>query len=319
MNQWPAPHDQGAAPHPPATYGSPFPATTPLPIGGWPPPPPPRRGPSPVAFWLVLVAVVGLTVLGLRALPEVTPPQATPNPSTTSTGSPTPARTPSPSRTTQPDEDDLTNNKLYGMKLSGNCPKISTPSSKKAYQAQVGSLLKCLETLYRPMVELGEGEYSPVKHKFFGTKTDTPCGGDTRGYAFYCESNQTVYFSERVYSDAGYARLSAADAVVHEYSHHVQYMMGILDASRDLDEDHEVITRRIELQVFCMTYYTFKALPSFALTGSDQSFFLEVWSHTSDPEGHGSVKAQKYWGPRGLNGDNLGACNTWTATKSQVR
>ena len=58
---------------------------------------------------------------------------------------------------------------------------------------------------------------------------------------------------------------------------------------------------------------------SFELTDIDRSFFLELWTHTSDPEGHGSVKAQQYWGPRGLDGQNLGSCDTWSVSKASVR
>ena len=93
----------------------------------------------------------------------------------------------------------------------------------------------------------------------------------------------------------------------------------LLDAAEELDESREVTTRREELQVFCWTYYLFAAMPSFELTDGDRSFFLELWGNTNDAEGHGSVKAQQYWGPRGLDGADLGACNTWTVPKETVR
>ena len=44
-----------------------------------------------------------------------------------------------------------------------------------------------------------------------------------------------------------------------------------------------------------------------------------VLGDTTDAEGHGSVKAQQYWGPRGLDGENLGACNTWAVNADKVK
>ena len=63
----------------------------------------------------------------------------------------------------------------------------------------------------------------------------------------------------------------------------------------------------------------FANVESYELSAADHSYFRDVWSHTDDPVGHGSVKAQQYWGARGLNGADLGACNTWKEPASRVR
>ena len=203
--------------------------------------------------------------------------------------------------------------------MTGSCPEIRTVTSRDAYTKQVSALLGCLEAIFEPLIEQADGTFSRVQHRFYGRSTSSPCGASKNAYAFYCEQNTTIYLSDQVYDNARYARLVVADVVIHEYGHHVQSMMGMFAAAEDVDEGRATIVRREELQVFCWTYYVFAALPSFELTIDDHNYFREVWDHTDDPEGHGSVKAQQYWGARGLAGTSLGACNTWSVSKERVR
>ena len=43
------------------------------------------------------------------------------------------------------------------------------------------------------------------------------------------------------------------------------------------------------------------------------------FDYTTDARGHGSPKAERYWGVRGLQAGNVGACNTWKAKASVVK
>lgn len=297
----------------PRTFGSPG---SPAAFGM---PPQNRRPlPGPGKFLVVMLVLLGLVAAGLQTLPVFNPAPEETVPA--ETVRPTPTR-PSASATARPGGTDhlLTNSRIYPMKVTGSCPRIEIPSGRDAYEKQVSALLDCLAGVFRPLVEQAGGDFEPVRHRYFGTRTDSPCGTTRDAYAFYCETNSTIYFSDRVFRDSRYARLVVADVVIHEYGHHVQAMMGILGAADDLSESRAVITRRQELQVFCWTYYVLAALPSFALTVDDHSEFRQIWGSTDDPEGHGSVQAQEYWGPRGLAGSDLGACNTWTVPASRVR
>ncbi len=215
--------------------------------------------------------------------------------------------------------DPLTDSKLYPLRVRGNCPAARSVSSRQAYEAQVAGLIDCLARIFQPLIERADGRFVPAQHRFYGRSTSSPCGVEQDAYAFYCTQNATLYFSDQVFEDSRYGRLMIADVVIHEYGHHVQSMMGMFEAANRSGEDKATITRREELQVFCWTYYVFANLPSFELTADDHDYFRDVWSQTDDATGHGSVKAQQYWGARGLNGDNLGACNTWSAPASRVR
>ncbi len=271
---------------------------------------------------MVLFLALAVTVAALQLVPPGAAPTSTrsPRPTASSSSSASPSAEPTDSpKTNSAEHPRLTDNALYRLKVSGSCPTIQKAPSKDAYKNQVGTLLTCLARIYQPLVERADGRFAPVQHIFYGNRIDTPCGRQTDAYAFYCERDATIYLSEKVYSDSRYSRLAAADTVIHEYGHHVQSMIGIFDAADALSESREVTVRREELQVYCWTYYVFASLRSFELTDIDRSFFLELWTHTSDPEGHGSVKAQQYWGPRGLGGQNLGSCNTWSVSRASVR
>lgn len=277
-----------------------------------PPMPQPHRPPGPGKFLVVVLVLVGLVAAGLQTLPvfdtALTEPAA--SPAATQTGTVTSGIRPG---------DPLTDSKLYPLRVSGSCPAVQKVTTRDAYEKQVAALLDCLERIFRPLIDQAHGEFSTAKHRFYGRTASSPCGTERDAYAFYCTRDATLYFSDQVFEDARYGRLTVADVVIHEYSHHVQDMMSMFEAADRLREDPAITTRREELQVFCWTYYVFATVPSFALTADDYSYFRDVWDHTDDPEGHGSVKAQQYWGARGLAATNLGACNTWSVPAARVR
>lgn len=293
---------------PPRRFGSPglaghFGVPAPL--------PPPHRPPGPGRFLVVVLVVIGLVAAVLQTLPvlDTAPGEPAGSRAGTESGA-APGFRPG---------DPLTDSKLYPLQVRGNCPPARTVNSRAAYEAQVAGLINCLEQVFQPLVDQAGGRFVAARHKFYGRSTSSPCGAEQSAYAFYCTRDATLYFSDQVFEDSRYGRLMVADVVIHEYGHHVQSMMGMFEAADQLGEDKSITTRREELQVFCWTYYVFANVPSFELTGDDHGYFRDVWSHTDDPAGHGSVKAQQYWGARGLNGDDLGACNTWSAPATRVR
>jgi uncharacterized protein len=299
----------------PHSFGS---AGVPAAFGVRAPVPPPHRPVGAGTFLVVVLVVVGLVVAGLQTLPVfgTAPPAPGSSPSAAGSASAPGSRTATPG--VRPG-DPLTDSRLYPLRVSGSCPQVRRVTTRDAYTEQVAELLGCLERIFRPLIDEAGGDFAPAHHEFYARSASSPCGTERDAYAFYCTENATLYFSDDVYNDARYARLMVADVVIHEYGHHVQAMMGMFDAAEDVDEDRVSITRREELQVFCWTYYVFATLPSFALTVDDHSYFREVWNHTDDADGHGSVKAQQYWGARGLAGSNLGACNTWSVSADRVR
>ena len=300
------------------TAPSAWPAAPPAPSWGagrgllTPPPPPPNNTRTAWGLALLVFVVIGAVwVASVVTAPLAGP--ARPRASAPASVAP-PTATASPSSRA---DRTLMSNRLYEQKLSGRCPAQTSPTSDGEYRAQVAALLDCLETAYRAPLEAAGYDVSPVEVVHYADTVTTSCGRENDAYAFYCEADETIFFSGEVYKAAGDDRLALADVVIHEYGHHVQAMTGILAAGYEWAGDNEV-SRRTELQTFCWTYYTFTALDGFELTNRDRSVFSAVWSYAEDPTGHGSVEAQERWGPRGLNGADLGACNTWNVTPDEV-
>lgn len=277
-------------------------------------PPRPPRWPA-LVFSVTLLVTVGLVIGALATFaPLPAPPPPKPQGLIPTVASPAPTAYPSTAQ-----QRTLMDHPLYALKPVGTCPRITTPGSRRAYETQVDAVIDCLSQIYRPLIEQTGGSYTHVGLQHYDTSVDTPCGHESGAFAFYCSRNSTIYLSDDVYASAQDGRLSVADTVLHEYSHHVQSMAGFFNAAEALNQSRSAIERRVELQVFCWTYYMFTVVDGFAVTDTDRRFFLWVWDEANDPEGHGSVTAQKYWGARGVHAENLGACNTWSAPAGLVK
>jgi hypothetical protein len=295
MSQQPAPMGWDPGHHPPPTFGL-----------SWTQPAPAPRTARVILTVLPIIVVLALIITlgvsrGQRFGAEPTP----------SSGS----RIASPSAI---EERLLVRNPIYPLKLRGRCPGASATSDEAAYRRQVSALLECLAAAYKPLVEEAGFDFRPVKHTHFNASVETPCGRTEDEFAFYCESNSTIYFSRQVFESADQARLATADTVIHEYAHHVQSMVEIFAHSESLSP-RAVTVRREELQAFCWTYYAFTAIDGFDPDPDDRVMFSRIFANTDDPDGHGSVAAQQYWGPRGLAAGSLGACNTWSVPAETVR
>ena len=67
----------------------------------------------------------------------------------------------------------------------------------------------------------------------------TPCGQGLKGYpVFYCGVNETIYSSAGSTAEYGETlRLGGYWIVFHEFAHHIQQRIGVLDAAYTRDED----------------------------------------------------------------------------------
>lgn len=266
--------------------------------------------------------------------PSATPSpttSATPSPSTSASNPPPPPAQPTIPRTPTPKLPTVTNkaskgpsilvnNPLYRETPSGRCPPQAFTSSKAAWRKQISRLVTCLGEAWRPAVERAGFAFQPVKTVFYSNSVGTPCGRSLPQFpAFYCTANLTMYFSADARDMSSYYRLAAASFVIHEYFHHVQNLIRVWDGLYHLTEDFRVITRRIELQTFCVTHLVLRTVKGFNVTYDDYQDLAFQWAHTSDPVGHGSTKAQLLWGPRGFWGKTVAACNTWPVKPQWVK
>lgn len=321
---------------PPAGPPGHWTAAPPQPLAGFTPPArPPQRGRGWVVALVTVAAVVVVSLIAALAVPLLTqlPSRhggSTTAPSAPASGAPTtkPSASPSPgsSPTTKPTAtmpsdplDVLKKNPSYALKVPAKCPYQSMPGSQAAFRKQVGKLVDCENAAWKKALAPTAVEFSKPKMKFYSSSVKSPCGKlGTTFPASYCTGDSTLYFSLQSYVQGRYFRLSVAEFVMHEYAHHVQNLADIFDATDAMDEASAVTTRRIELQAHCMAHY---ALPvsGVGYNSVDDREIEYQWGYTSDPTGHGSTKAEAYWGRRGLNGKTIGACNTWTVKAGRVK
>ena len=308
-------------------------AAPPQPLTGFPPPAgPPRGGRGWVVALVTVAAVLVVSLIAALAVPLLTQlpnrhggsatPSASGGPTTKPSGSPSPRSSPTSKPTaTMPSNptDVLKKNPVYALRVPAKCPYQSMPGSQAAFRKQVGKLVDCENAAWKKALAPTAVEFSKPKVKFYSTSAKSPCGRlGTTFPASYCTGDSTLYFSLQSYVQGRYFRLSVAQFVMHEYAHHVQNLADIFESSDAMDESSAVITRRIELQAHCMAHYALK-VSGLGYTALDNREIEYQWGYTTDPTGHGSTKAEAFWGRRGLNAKTIAACNTWTVKASRVK
>ncbi|MFT4108901.1 neutral zinc metallopeptidase, partial [Propionicimonas sp.] len=278
--------------------------------------------------WLVaalgVVAVVLVGLVGAVVVPSLTGLQAVgPSSRHSPTASPSPsAGTPSPRSTASMPSDPemvLKKNPVYALKVPADCPSQRIPTSPARFRAQVKALTSCENAAWRSALASTPVAFSKPKVKFYGSSTSSPCGRlDSAFPASYCSSDRTLYFSTASYQQGRYYRLAVAEFVMHEYAHHVQQLAGIFDSSWVTGEGDMLTSRRIELQAHCMAHYQLTH-SRLGFSASDRADSEYQFGYASDASGHGSVKAERYWGRRGLAATSIGACNTWKVARAVVK
>jgi predicted metalloprotease len=246
-------------------------------------------------------------------------------PTATASRPPTRKPTPRPSATrpprTPPTEPRqiLVRNPLYDQRITaatcGQRPR-PLPTGRRSDERYLNAMMRCLSRVYRgPLEAAGYRLTTPPVLVYTGT-VQTPCGAGLKGYPiFYCPANQTIYSSAGSIAEYGETvRLAGYWIAFHEYAHHVQRRIDVLEAAYTRDEDQLRISRRIELQADCFMAMTGIAMRSTGLTADDRAE-MAAWRKAVPDEIHGKSASQLYWINRGFGTADFGRCSTWTATK----
>jgi uncharacterized protein len=306
--------------------------------GGWPSPPPRRRRSGAGRVLLGVVAAVAgllfvLVVIGSSLHPVVPVQEGLPS------HAPAPARDPnaepvSPGRAVAV----LTANTLYGQGGLANrrCPatnlgQATTDQQTRFYQ----SLMSCLSNEWRPPIKSAGYGYAAPELVVFDSPVTTPCGNAApqsgRTLAFYCPTDAVMY-ADVPQMRRFFGNLDVAYAVVigHEFGHHVQSESGMIAAYNELTRSDSAnrleASRRLELQASCMGGLFLGAVAnSFPIDSQRLSELQQVAGAFGDEPGspsttrdHGSGQSNRHWILAGFVRNDIAACNTFTASPSEV-
>ncbi|MCV0403257.1 MAG: neutral zinc metallopeptidase [Chloroflexi bacterium] len=182
----------------------------------------------------------------------------------------------------------------------------------------------------------GQGSFRQPEVVVFNDGVSTECGNATSAVGpFYCPLDQTIYidlgFYDQLESRFGAEGGPFAEMYVmaHEYGHHIQNLLGLLEAGRDAGAEGGAV--RTELQADCFAgvwggnavatgflepltrEQIAQALDAASVIGDDR--IQEQTQGQVNPETwtHGSSEQRQEWFQIGLEAGSASACDTFAA------
>ena len=196
-----------------------------------------------------------------------------------------------------------------------------------------------IQNFWNGVFQNSNRKYQYVDTVFFDGQVNTGCGvADARVGPFYCPRDQLVYidlgFFDDLQSQFGAEPTPFVEAYVlaHEYGHHVQDQLGVLDQIRGDQQGPESASVRSELQADCYAgVWARHAVESGfieELTQQDINSGLDAASAIGDdriqektqgqvnPETwtHGSSEQRRRWFSRGYEQGKPAACDTFSGS-----
>lgn len=215
------------------------------------------------------------------------------------------------------------------------CTVPGWPSSPAASEAFFTAAAQCLNTRWGELLASMNLPFHPPQLEFpTGASFTTDCGTIDVGVAtaaYYCKDHLYVPYRGLQTDQYGNKPGVYLALFAHEYGHHVQDLVGLMDAVWDeIYQDGQTsaagldMSRRKELQAQC---FSGMFLGSTANRGGTvtQQVFDAAWNdqetrgdNTSGSHDHGTNAHYAAWWRKGAQSDRLAQCNTFAAPASEV-
>jgi predicted metalloprotease len=204
---------------------------------------------------------------------------------------------------------------------------------------RIVGVVNSVQRFWAGAFERGGGRYPYTDTVFFSDQVETGCGvASSQVGPFYCPRDQQVYIDLGFFDElqsrfgAGGGPFAQAYVIAHEYGHHVQNQLGVLEAIGGDTQGPESRAVRSELQADCYAgVWAANAVETGLieqLTQADINDGLDaataigddrIQEQTQDqvnPETwtHGSSEQRRRWFSRGYEEGRPAACDTFSGS-----
>jgi predicted metalloprotease len=218
---------------------------------------------------------------------------------------------------------------------NASCSVPGWPSSPSASQAFFTAAAQCLNTRWSDLLNSMNLPFHPPQLEFpTGASFTTDCGTIDVGVAtaaYYCKDHLYVPYRGLQTDQYGNKPGVYLALFAHEYGHHVQELVGLMDAVWNViyqDGQNSAggldMSRRKELQAQCFSGMFLGATANRGGTVTQQVFDV-AWNdqetrgdNTSGSHDHGTNAHYAAWWHKGAQSDRLAQCNTFAASASDV-
>jgi len=191
------------------------------------------------------------------------------------------------------------------------------------------------EDVWSPLLRDRGVRFAPATFTAYDYATPTGCGtGQSSAGPFYCPSDAHIYldlafFSELSQRFGAPGEFARAYVIAHEYGHHIQNILGVMDRRGGPSRGSDSESVRTELQADCYAgVWAYHANQQFAiLQNGDVEGALRAATSVGDdtlqkesqgyivPDSftHGSSAQRVRWFQRGLQDGRMDACDTFSA------
>jgi uncharacterized protein len=198
--------------------------------------------------------------------------------------------------------------------------KTGSAASLKSFHRAMAA---CADRFWAARFAAAGLNYSPPEVSIT-TGSDSVCGKISSNGAQYCPSQHTIAIRILKQDLRDPFRMNIAHSIAHEWGHHVQQLIGVLDAQSALywpasGSARTLLSHRLEMQAECFAGVFYSA----TLTSIKPDLPWQEWiyavSRAEYSEIHGRPRNLAYWQNRGYLRGSASACDTWSARKDRVR